>query len=103
MATQTSTKYFCSKQLQLVFNTHIHTKEKNMSKTPYEIRLELLKLAKDSLFEPVYTRRDALKDEFYSKMSDQNKGTIPYPTLPSFPSTDDIVAEAEKLNKFISQ
>jgi hypothetical protein len=74
-----------------------------MSKTPYEIRLELLKLAKDSLFEPVYTRRDALKDEFYSKMSDQNKGTIPYPTLPSFPSTDDIVAEAEKLNKFISQ
>jgi hypothetical protein len=74
-----------------------------MSKTPFEIRLELLKLAKDSLFEPVYHKRDALKDEFFSKQSDENKGTIPFPTLPGFPSTDDIIAEAEKLNKFISQ
>jgi hypothetical protein len=74
-----------------------------MSKTPYEIRLELLKLAKDAIFEPIYQKRDTLKDEFFSKMSDENKGSIPYPIMPSFPGTDDIIAEAEKLNKFISQ
>lgn len=74
-----------------------------MSKTPYEIRLELLKLAKESLFEPVYNKRDSLKDEYYSKVTDENKGTVPYPTLPDFPSTADIVAKAEELNKFVSQ
>ena len=30
-----------------------------MSKTPYEIRLELLKLAKETLFEPIYLKRDS--------------------------------------------
>ena len=74
-----------------------------MSKTPYEIRLDLLKLAKEAIFEPVYSKRESLKDEFYSKMTDENKGTVPYPTLPGFPGTDDIIMEAEKLNKFISQ
>jgi len=74
-----------------------------MSKTPYEIRLELLKLAKESLFEPVYNKRDSLKDEYHSKVTDENKGTVPYPTLPDFPSTADIVAKAEELNKFVSQ
>jgi hypothetical protein len=74
-----------------------------MSKTPYEIRLELLKLAKESLFEPIYHKRDSLKDEFFSKQTDENKGTIPFPTLPDFPSTADIVAKAEELNKFVSQ
>ena len=74
-----------------------------MSKTPYEIRLELLKLAKDTIFEPIYQKREALKDEFFSKMSDETRGTIPYPTLPDFPSTDTIISEAERLNKFISQ
>jgi hypothetical protein len=73
-----------------------------MSKTPYEIRLELLKLAKDTLFEPVYNKRDALKDEFFSKMSDETRGTIPYPTMPDFPTSSDIVAKAEELNKFVS-
>lgn len=73
-----------------------------MSKTPYEIRLELLKLAKDTLFEPIYNKRDALKDEFFSKITDENKGDIPYPTMPDFPTSSDIVAKAEELNKFVS-
>ena len=73
-----------------------------MSKTPYEIRLELLKLAKDTLFEPIYHKRDALKDEFFSKITDENKGDIPFPTMPDFPTSSDIVAKAEELNKFVS-
>ena len=72
-----------------------------MSKTPYEVRLELLKLAKDSLFEPVCMRRDALVQEFHSRFETDKQA--PWPTLPDFPSTDTVIAEAEKLNRFVSQ
>ena len=74
-----------------------------MSKTPYEIRLELLKMAKETLFEPIYQRRQALSDEYHSKLVDANRGTLAYPTLPDFPSSTDIVAKAEELKKFVDQ
>ncbi len=74
-----------------------------MSKTPYEIRLELLKLAKDSLWEPIYQKRNALSDEYHSKLTDTNRGTLPFPTMPDFPTSADIVAKAEELKKFIDQ
>ena len=74
-----------------------------MSKTPYEIRLELLKLAKESLYEPVYQKRDSLREEFLSKITEENRDSVAFPTMPDFPSTTDIIAEAEKLNKFVSQ
>ena len=72
-----------------------------MSKTPYEIRLELLKLANEVLTTPIHQRRDALIQEFHAKF-DSDKGAA-FPSLPDFPSTDTVVAEAEKLNKFVSQ
>ena len=72
-----------------------------MSKTPYEIRLELLKLANEVLTTPVFQKREALIQEFHSKFdSDKNAA---FPSLPDFPSTDTVIAEAEKLNKFVSQ
>jgi len=74
-----------------------------MSKTPYEIRLELLKLANEILVTPVFQNRDALRDEYHSKLTEENRGNMPFPTLPDFPSSTDIVAKAEELNKFISQ
>ncbi len=72
-----------------------------MSKTPYEIRLELLKLAKDALWEPIYQSRQALTDEYHSKITDANRGTLPFPALPDFPSSTDIVVKAEELKKFV--
>jgi hypothetical protein len=72
-----------------------------MSKTPYEIRLELLKLAKDSLWEPIYQKRQAMSDEYHAKLTDANRGVIAYPTLPDFPTTTDIVSKAEELKKFV--
>jgi hypothetical protein len=72
-----------------------------MSKTPYEIRLELLTMAKEILQAPVYEKRNKLSDEYHSKLTDANRETFPYPTLPDFPSTTDIVAEAEALKKFV--
>jgi len=74
-----------------------------MSKTPYEIRLELLNLAKEILQTPVYQTRQALTDEYHSKLTDANRGTHPFPTLPDFPSSTDIVSKAEELKKFVDQ
>ena len=72
-----------------------------MSKTPYEIRLELLKLANEVLATPVFQKRDAMIQEFHVAFESNKQAT--FPTLPNFPTTEDILVEAEKLNKFVSQ
>ena len=72
-----------------------------MSKTPYEIRLDLLHLAKEILQTPVHDKRNSLSDEYHSKLNDAKRGTLPYPTMPDFPSTTDIVVKAEELKKFV--
>jgi hypothetical protein len=82
-----------------------------MSKTPYEIRLELLKLAKDSLYEPVFQKRQNLMDEFISKREvfvgmtgpTPEQLALQFPIMPAFPSTDTIIEEAEKFNQFVSK
>lgn len=72
-----------------------------MSKTPYEIRLEILKLANEVLTTPIHQRRDALIQAFHATF-ESDKHAV-FPSLPDFPSTDLVIAEAEKLNKFVSQ
>lgn len=74
-----------------------------MSKTPYEIRLELLNQAREILQTPIYHQRDALVQEFNAKLNDENRGTLPFPTLPDFPTTEEIIAKAEELKKFVDQ
>lgn len=70
-----------------------------MSKTPYEIRLELLKLAKDIVYEPIYSKRSALEQEWHSQR-EQNPSAS-FPTLPDFPSATDVIVKAEELKKFV--
>jgi len=72
-----------------------------MSKTPYEIRLELLTLAKEILQAPIYEKRSQLTNEYHSKLTDANRGTLAFPTMPDFPSTTDIITQAEALKKFV--
>ena len=74
-----------------------------MSKTPYEIRLELLKMANEILATPVFQKRQALTEEYHSKLTDNNRNKLPYPTLPDFPTSTEIVAKAEELKKFVDQ
>ena len=74
-----------------------------MSKTPYEIRLELLKLANEILVTPIFQRREALLNEYHSKLTEETRQSVQFPTLPEFPTTETIISEAERLNKFISQ
>lgn len=72
-----------------------------MSKSPYEIRLDLLRLAKESLFEPYFYERSNLEQQ-WSAARDVNP-SAPFPSMPKAPTTEDIIAEAKKLNEFISK
>ena len=79
-----------------------------MSKTPYEIRLELLKLANEILLTPVYQTRDAKLQEWHASREVYPneagpRDLKPFPTLPDFPSTTDVISKAEELKKFVDQ
>ena len=74
-----------------------------MSKTPYEIRFELLTLAKEILQAPIYEKRSELTNEYHSKLTDANREHLPFPPMPDFPSTTDIISKAEELKKFVDQ
>ena len=73
-----------------------------MSKTPYEIRLELLKLSNEILTTPIFQRRESLMNEYHSKLTDENRENLSFPTLPDFPSITDVISQAETLNRFVS-
>lgn len=78
-----------------------------MSKTPYEIRLEILKLANEILATPVFNKRDALMQQFYAEKEYNEKLSSPqktqFPTLPDFPSTAEVMAKATELRTFVDQ
>ena len=73
--------------------------------TPFEIRLELLKMAKDMLSDEYYGKREIVSNE-YSTKSEIAKihGTeIPaHPGFPPYPSETEIIAKAQVLNGFVS-
>ena len=73
-----------------------------MSKTPYEIRLELLKLSNEIISTPVFQQREALLNEYHSKLTEENRDKMSFPTLPDFPTINDVISKAEELNKFVS-
>lgn len=74
--------------------------------TPYEIRLELLKMAKDMLTDDYHTRHDSLQHQWHTQVDAAKiAGTSSpdFPALPPFPTEDEIVKKAEALNQFVSQ
>ena len=73
--------------------------------TPFEIRLELLKMAKDMLYDSYYAERDRLQQDWHIKCETaRSKGEIPpeHPGLPTIPSETDIISKATSLNSFVS-
>jgi hypothetical protein len=73
--------------------------------TPFEIRLELLKMAKDLLLEEYISNKDRLINEWQVKVESAklNGQTIPeHPAFPTYPSENDIINKAQSLNGFVS-
>jgi hypothetical protein len=77
-----------------------------MSMTPYEIRLELLKMAKDMLTDDYFGQREIISNSWQTQIeSARLKGETPpsHPGFPLFPSETEIIKKAEVLNGFVSQ
>jgi len=76
-----------------------------MSMTPFEIRLELLKLAKDMLEQEYHGKREVYHNNWQvaSENARVQGTTLPnQPDFPSFPSEEDIIKKATVLNGFVS-
>ena len=74
--------------------------------TPFEIRLELLKMAKDMLEQEYHGKREKLANEWNVQVENaRHAGSAApvYPELPAFPSETEIIAKATQLNSFVSQ
>ena len=73
--------------------------------TPFEIRLELLKMAKDMLTEDYYGRREVISNDWQMKIESArlNGGDVPdHPGFPAYPSEAEVIAKATTLNGFVS-
>lgn len=73
--------------------------------TPFEIRLELLKMAKDMLNDDHYGKREVISNEYFTKVeiAKINGGEMPvHPGFPSYPSETEIISKAQTLNGFVS-
>ena len=76
----------------------------NMS--PFEIRLELLRMAKDMLVDEHYGKRQIVDFNWQQKVElSKQSGTAPpdHPGYPGFPTETEVTAKAEALNNFVSQ
>ena len=73
--------------------------------TPFEIRLELLKMAKDLLLEDYNSNKERLINEWHVKVESAklNGQSIPeHPAFPSYPTENEIISKAQSLNGFVS-
>lgn len=76
-----------------------------MSKTPFEIRLELLKMAKEMLEADYFSTKERLQTEWQIKVGRSNETNEPlpeHPAIPPFPTATDIIEKAKTLNTFVS-
>jgi len=73
--------------------------------TPFEIRLELLKMARDMLGDDYYGKREVIANQYAADCDAAKlKGEEPpkHPGYPSFPSEQEVIAKAQALNTFVS-
>lgn len=71
--------------------------------SPFEIRLELLKMAKDMLENDYFTRKE-IASQAWEATRDPNTGKLEgKPVYTSYPTEQEIIKKAETLNAFISK
>jgi hypothetical protein len=74
-----------------------------MSTNGYEIRLELLKMAKEMLEQDWHAQREATMTDYHTK-AERDPSFIPeVPTFKSFPTEEEIIKKAKVLNEFVAQ
>lgn len=74
--------------------------------TPFEIRLELLKMAKEMLEQDYYGNREKVSNEYAAKCDHAKIHGQPipeHPGFPAFPNEAEIIKKATELNGFVSQ
>lgn len=74
--------------------------------SPFEIRLELLKLAKDMLEQEYHSKREVIHNNWQVSTENarvQGQSLPTQPDFPPFPSEAEIIAKAQALNGFVSQ
>jgi hypothetical protein len=84
-----------------------------MSTNGYEIRLELLKMAKEMMEQDWHAQRDMLRAQWEQEVNlvqirahavDQPVESVPtQPTFRPFPSEEEIIKKAKVLNEFVAQ
>lgn len=74
------------------------------SKTPFELRYDLLQLAKDILVEKMYAERTQIENDWNAKRDiamQYSQPVVPFPTLPTV-DEDEVIRLARKMNDFVS-
>lgn len=73
--------------------------------TPFEIRLELLKMAQTMLEQDYYGKREVIANQYATDCDDakvQGKTPPTHPGFPAYPSEAEVIAKAQVLNGFVS-
>lgn len=73
--------------------------------TPFEIRLELLKMAQSMLESDYYGKREIIANQYAAECDAAKlRGEEPpkHPGYPPFPSEQEIILKAQSLNTFVS-
>lgn len=76
-----------------------------MSATPYELRLEMLKMAQNYFESQLAIARDAATQSWQASVafaSDMQETTLPELKMPTMYTVDDITKMAEQFNQFVS-
>lgn len=68
----------------------------------YEIRLELLKMAKEMLEQDWHAHREVLMTDYHTRV-DKGEGIVPpMPTFKPFPTEAEVITKARTLNDFVT-
>jgi hypothetical protein len=73
--------------------------------TPYELRFDILKMARELAAEEFYIKRDQILEQWRSACHNAESVGANHPEMPKipdFPSAQDIMKLAESLNVFVS-
>jgi len=74
------------------------------NKTPFELRFDLLQLAKEILLEKMYAERTQLENDWNSLREvamQSNQPVVPFPNMPTI-DEDEVIRLATKMNTFVS-